>query len=586
MLEIQRNKSITRASSRILLEMLEPRMLLSAAPTGVLASDGTFANQVQVNWNAVSGATSYQIWRNTTDDLTTATRIAGGVTGTSYDDTTASPAVAYTYWVRSKDSSGPGDFGGPTGGYLTTNQLDADVSIEGNSDQLRLLTYNGSDINPALPTWVVIHGWMGSPTDSDIATLAATIAEQRPGEQVLLVDWSSAADTGVADPQDAQDATPAVGQWAAQTLITAEFTPSHVQLVGDSYGTYVAYEIGANTPGGVGGIIALNPGANSAPLASFNVDNVVNFSEVAKWSWSFYSSGGLSPGVGPSIDDKNTIGTANQAFVVNESDHVLGVALYSYLISNSDLISERFNLTSFLAQENGAAGPWLPDQYDSSGDQTSGSFSAILTTDSSGTVPTTLQYVSAANDQLVAESTGSSGLTAGGALVATGTPGNDIISITSGTSATLTINGQSTTYPAGAVTSVIVNAGAGNDLVTVGNGLGPAIIHGGSGDDTLSGGDGNDTIFGGAGNDVIQGGAGDDLLYGGLGNDTIAGGPGNDTLFAGAGNNSLTGGAGNDIFFAINGSADTLVGGIGANTAHVDSVDAIPNNDIQTLLFT
>ena len=43
MLEIQRNKSITRASSRILLEMLEPRMLLSAAPTGVLASDGTFA---------------------------------------------------------------------------------------------------------------------------------------------------------------------------------------------------------------------------------------------------------------------------------------------------------------------------------------------------------------------------------------------------------------------------------------------------------------------------------------------------------------------------------------------------------------
>lgn len=466
------------------------------------------------------------------------------------------------------------------------NQIAASVNINGNSDELRLFTVDGSNIDPSKPTWIVIHGWDSSPTDSGIANLAAGIAAQRPGEQVLLLDWSAAADTGQTDPEDAQDATPAVGQWAAQTLTDAGFVPAHIQLVGHSYGTYVAYALAASVAGGVGGIIALDPGANSAPLASFNVDDTVNFANVSKWSWSFYSSGGLEPGMGPSLDDSQTAGTAKQPFVVNGSDHTLGTVLYAAEIAGTDLISERFDLASFLAQESGSAGPWLAGQFDSSSDVTSGSFDAVLTADASGDAPATLEYISNQTDQITSETLASSGLTAAGTLVATGTSGDDQIAIANGSPVTLDLNGQTTDFAAGSVSSVVVNAGAGNDLVTVGHGLGPALIHGAQGDDTLTGNDANDTIRGGAGNDLIYGGPGNDLLFGGLGNNTIHGGKGNDTITGGAtGANLLLGGAGDDLFFAINGNADTLVGGAGANTAHVDTIDVIPNNDIATILY-
>jgi Ca2+-binding RTX toxin-like protein len=77
------------------------------------------------------------------------------------------------------------------------------------------------------------------------------------------------------------------------------------------------------------------------------------------------------------------------------------------------------------------------------------------------------------------------------------------------------------------------------------------------------------------------------MIYGGLGNDTVQGGLGNDTILGGDGNNQLRGGQGDDTFFAINNLADTLYGGLGNNTAHIDrNLDQIPNNDIQTILFT
>ena len=67
----------------------------------------------------------------------------------------------------------------------------------------------------------------------------------------------------------------------------------------------------------------------------------------------------------------------------------------------------------------------------------------------------------------------------------------------------------------------------------------------------------------------------------------MTGGLGNDTLVGGDGNNLLRGGAGDDTFFAINHLADTLYGGTGDNTAHIDAgLDQIPNNDIQNILDT
>lgn len=197
-----------------------------------------------------------------------------------------------------------------------------------------------------------------------------------------------------------------------------------------------------------------------------------------------------------------------------------------------------------------------------------------------------------------------------GVLTVSGTAGNDTITLSDDGSGNYVVaqNGiANAVFAKAQVSSIVINAGGGSDLVTdqlpVGD-MGVSVA-GGPGDDTLLGGGGNDTLAGGQGNDSLFGGPGDDLLKGALGNDTLAGGQGNDQAFGGqgddllkgaAGNDTLTGGAGdnqmfggpdNDTFFAINSQADTISGGLGADTAHIDNgLDSILNNDVENVLFS
>jgi Ca2+-binding RTX toxin-like protein len=132
---------------------------------------------------------------------------------------------------------------------------------------------------------------------------------------------------------------------------------------------------------------------------------------------------------------------------------------------------------------------------------------------------------------------------AGGVLTVTGTDGDDIISVKaakdSSGAAILVVTenvkpaegeewGAPTvsTFLQADVSSIVVNAGAGNDVVTIGGRRGaavstPATLNGGDGNDLLTGGGGADQINGEAGNDKITGGAGADTMNGGAGNDYI-----------------------------------------------------------------
>lgn len=66
-----------------------------AAPTG-LAATPISANQINVSWNAVSGATGYDIERD-------GVVIVTGQAGTTYADTGRAPATLYSYRVRSSN---------------------------------------------------------------------------------------------------------------------------------------------------------------------------------------------------------------------------------------------------------------------------------------------------------------------------------------------------------------------------------------------------------------------------------------------------------------------------------------------------
>ncbi|MCX5691288.1 MAG: hypothetical protein NTV94_16120, partial [Planctomycetota bacterium] len=70
------------------------------APTGVSASDATFcAPSIAVTWNAVAGATTYQVWRATSNNTAFGALLAT-VGTTSYSDATANPNTPYFYWVK------------------------------------------------------------------------------------------------------------------------------------------------------------------------------------------------------------------------------------------------------------------------------------------------------------------------------------------------------------------------------------------------------------------------------------------------------------------------------------------------------
>lgn len=91
---------------------------LPSAPTGVSASDGTFRNFIRVSWNALTtpAVTSYQVWRNTINDSSTATQIAT-VTVSPYDDYATVSGQYYWYWVKACGSCGCSGFSLPNRGH-------------------------------------------------------------------------------------------------------------------------------------------------------------------------------------------------------------------------------------------------------------------------------------------------------------------------------------------------------------------------------------------------------------------------------------------------------------------------------------
>src|SRR5215213_5562416 len=93
--------------------------------------------------------------------------------------------------------------------------------------------------------------------------------------------------------------------------------------------------------------------------------------------------------------------------------------------------------------------------------------------------------------------------------------------------------------------------------------------------DVICGLGGNDVLDGNDGGDVLKGGAGRDLLNGGNGNDVLFGGAGDDKVQRDHGRDLPTGWAGNDTFFAWDGFADRIDGGLGSDRAFHDKLDRL-----------
>ena len=91
-------------------------------PENVWASDGTYTDKVLVMWDNAVDATSYEVWRNTSSDLGSATKI-GASQEFQFSDYTAVPGETYNYWVRGTNPLYVGSFSDSDSGYLKESSL-------------------------------------------------------------------------------------------------------------------------------------------------------------------------------------------------------------------------------------------------------------------------------------------------------------------------------------------------------------------------------------------------------------------------------------------------------------------------------
>lgn len=182
-------------------------------------------------------------------------------------------------------------------------------------------------------------------------------------------------------------------------------------------------------------------------------------------------------------------------------------------------------------------------------------------------------------------------------VTCTGDSAGDVITVDISGGNVRVREGTTTRHSNSSTTSVVINAGGGNDAVNLENSLTDSIyvtvngeggddiltgsdrdgldveqFHGGDGYDEINTMDGGDYATGGADSDTLQGGADYDSLYGGDGNDTVRGGAGSDYVIGDDGDDSLDGEADQD---SISGGAgnDTLIGDTLSGAEYADGGD-------------
>lgn len=93
-----------------------------AKPTGIMATDGTFADRVRVTFNTVAGATVYRVFRCISAGQTCGSPIGFPKVG-SFDDTKGNPGTVYYYRVRACTSTTCGKFSSANTGFSSTDPV-------------------------------------------------------------------------------------------------------------------------------------------------------------------------------------------------------------------------------------------------------------------------------------------------------------------------------------------------------------------------------------------------------------------------------------------------------------------------------
>lgn len=458
--------------------------------------------------------------------------------------------------------------------YLSGGWGYVDDNDEGPTQVMGYMRLDGTTapLDPEKKTWVVIHGRVSGPrigenlkdglTHSGMWGLAHEVQTKRPTEQVILLDWSSASrepDTETAGfiwdfwnlDGSGEHWIPWVAQQAATKLSAMSINGENLNLIGHSWGSYVAAEIARIEP--VDTLIGLDP-ARNVPNNDYDPDDRVDFGDYSRRSWAFHSSLLGSSGTPETADAAISVRLPDGLGVDAGAHHSQVVEWFRNTLRNPNPINSLFALEKLVSEEYIV--PWAADRFDAGGGG-GGDYEAALFASAGGAFTQALMYESQMELRV---------------LQVNGTSGDDQISVhisdqtTGMPMALLAWNGDGRLLDLQPGGFLGIDAFEGNDAVAIGSGFANAYVLGGAGDDTITGGSAPDTLVGGGGKDVMDGGAGDDRLDGGPSRDQLRGGGNEDRLYGGEANDYLEGGAGVDRIWGgnedgVNSGNDYLVGG-------------------------
>ncbi|MCB9852405.1 MAG: matrixin family metalloprotease [Phycisphaerales bacterium] len=109
---------------------------LTNAPSNVAASDDQ-CGMIRVTWDALVGATSYEVYRNTVDNAGTATSL-GTTAATMFDDNTAAAATTYFYYVSALNDCGDGPLSAGDSG-ITSDAPMAPGNVAATNDECGMI---------------------------------------------------------------------------------------------------------------------------------------------------------------------------------------------------------------------------------------------------------------------------------------------------------------------------------------------------------------------------------------------------------------------------------------------------------------
>ncbi len=134
----------------------------------------------------------------------------------------------------------------------------------------------------------------------------------------MTLDWSAIAALSIGTTENQ---IKPVAEWASTVLSTYGFSGGMLNLVGHSFGAYVAAEMSERIDVGIGvnTIVGLDPAADF-PFG-YNPVSEVNFAANSQFSWTFTDADGF-------FGNATTPGTADEAITVRESTHSDVVSLF------------------------------------------------------------------------------------------------------------------------------------------------------------------------------------------------------------------------------------------------------------------